>query len=319
MSETAGLRKLDYMIWALIATAAAIVMVSTVVGNFIIAWATFAPPAGAVLALTAAAWLYRRWRPDPRLAAGLENTAQIVAFTAVGAPLSYIAAAANLPLQDHVIAAADRAIGFDWRALLDWMNAMQVVYAALHVIYLSLTLQMTTAALCLAFTGRLVRLRVYLLSFIFAALITIAISALLPAVGAWPYYALSAADSPHLTPTVSTSWPVFYGLRDGSIRALIAVGAQGIISFPSLHAGLAVILVMALWPVPVLRWVMLALNLMLLAATPIDGSHYLSDVLAGITLAALCFFAAGKIAARFIQPRQALAPTLAVPALVPGE
>jgi len=57
-------------------------------------------------------------RPDPRLASGLEATAQVVAFAAVGAPLSYLAAAANLPLQDHVFAAADRALDLDWRALL---------------------------------------------------------------------------------------------------------------------------------------------------------------------------------------------------------
>ena len=43
-------------------------------------------------------------------------------------------------------------------------------------------------------------------------------------------------------PAVSTSWPVFYGLRDGSYRMLVAIGSEGIISFPSLHAALAMIL-----------------------------------------------------------------------------
>jgi membrane-associated phospholipid phosphatase len=272
----------------------------------------------AALALTAAAWFYRRWRPDPRLASGVESTAQVIAFAAVGAPLSFLAAAANLPLQDHMFDAADRAFGLDWRALLEWMNAFPIVHAVLRPIYLSLTLQMTTAVLCLAFTGRLFRLRIYTLSFILAALITIAVSALLPAVGAWPYYAVTAADSPHLTPAASTSWwPVFYGLRDGSFRALVAIGSQGIISFPSLHAALAVILMMALWPIPILRWVMLALNLAMLAATPIDGSHYFSDVLAGVGVAVLCFLAAGRIAARAERPRNASAASV-VPGLVAG-
>jgi membrane-associated phospholipid phosphatase len=318
MTESPALRRLDRLIWALIASVAAIVLASPLVSSFFVEWKTFAAPLLAGLTLAGAAWVYRHPRPDARLASGLENTAQMIAFAAVGAPLSYLAAAANLPLQDHLFDAADRALGLDWRALLDWMNASPVIYAVLHPIYLSLTLQMTTAVLCLAFTGRFLRLRIYMLSFILAAFITIAISVLLPAAGAWPYYALNAADSPHLTPAVSTSWPVFYGLRDGSFRALTAAGSQGIISFPSLHAALAVILIWALWPIPILRWVMLALNVAMLAATPIDGSHYFTDVLAGVGVAVLCVFAAGRIAARAERPRHASAAS-AVPSLVAGE
>ena len=109
---------------------------------------------------------------------------------------------------------------------------------------------------------------------------------------------LTAAESPHILPAVHTSWPVFYGLRDGTFRALVAVGSEGIITFPSLHAALAVIVVAALWPVPVLRWAFLALNVAMLVATPIDGSHYFIDVLAGVALAALSLVAARAIAAR---------------------
>jgi hypothetical protein len=140
-------------------------------------------------------------------------------------------------------------------------------------------------------------MRVYTLAFILAALVSIAVSAVLPAAGAWPYYALTAADSPNVMPAVSESWPVFYGLRDGSFRSLVAVGSQGIITFPSLHAGLGVILIAGAWPVPVLRWAFLALNLAMLAATPIDGSHYLIDVWAGIAMALLCILAARALAA----------------------
>jgi len=291
-------QRLDRVVWAVIAAVATIVLAAPLVSGFFLEWRSFAAPALAALALTAGAWFYRRHRPDPRVASGLETTAQVVAFAAVGAPLSYLAAAANLPLQDHLFDAADKAFGLDWRALLNWMNAAPTVYATLRPIYSSLTLQMTTAVLALAFTGRLLHLRVYVLSFILAALVTIAISALLPAAGAWPFYRLTAADSPQLIPAVSTSWPVFYGLRDGSIRALTAIGSEGIISFPSLHAGLAVIVTAALWPIPVLRWAILTLNLAMLAATPIDGSHYFSDVFAGIAVAVLCWVIAVRIAMR---------------------
>jgi len=297
MTEFPPRKRLNRLIWGLIVATGVVVLAAPVVSGFFLDWRTFTAPGCAVIVLLGAALFYGRYRPDPRLSSGLSGTAQLIAFTMVGAPLSYLAAAANLPLQDHLLDAADRAVGLDWRALLDWMNASHFIYALLHQIYQSLTVQMTTVVLCLAFTGRLLRLQTFVLAFILAALVTIFVSALLPAVGAWPYYGLTAAASPHVTPVASTSWPVFYGLRDGSFRALTAIGAQGIISFPSLHAALAVILVMAVWPVPILRWIILILNAAMLVATPIDGSHYFVDVFAGVALAVACYFAADRLAA----------------------
>src|SRR5436190_23680535 len=292
-----ALRRLDRLIWGIVAAVAGIVLVAPLVSQFRIAWPTFVPAALACAALTAGGCFYSRWRREPRLASGLVCTAQVIAFAAVGAPLSYLAASVNAPLYDHALDLVDRAFGLDWKALLIWMNASPATYALLRPIYLSLTLQTTTVALCLAFSGRLVWLRVYTLAFVYAVLICIAVSAVLPAAGAWPYYGLGASES-HIVPAVSTSWPVFHGLRDGTFRVLVAVGSEGIITFPSLHAALAVIVVAALWPIAMLRWVFLALNAAMLAATPIDGSHYFIDVLAGIGLATLSLLLAHATAAR---------------------
>jgi PAP2 superfamily len=294
--DVAAARRLDHLIWVAVAAVAAVVLAAPAASNFYIDWRAFAVPMPVCLALVAGAWFYRHWRGDLRLASGLESTAQVVAFAAVGAPLSYLAASANLPLQDHLFDAVDRMLGLDWKALLIWLNDTPTLYRVLRLIYLSLTLQMTTAVLCLAFSGRLIWLRVYTLAFIVAALVTIAISAVLPAAGVWPYYGLGPADSPNILPAVSTSWPVFYGLRDGSFRALVAVGSEGIITFPSLHAALAVILIAALWPIARLRWVILGVNTVMLAATPIDGSHYFIDVIAGVAVAAAALGAANALA-----------------------
>jgi membrane-associated phospholipid phosphatase len=309
--DALALRRMDRLIWTMIAAVAAIMLAAPAVSDFRIVWHAFIPPALACTILVAAGWFYHHRRTEPRLASALTSTAQVVDFAAVGAPLSYIAASATFPLQDHALDVIDRALGLDWKALLAWMNASPTTHAVLGPIYASLTLQMTTVVLCLAFSGRLVWLRVYTLAFFFAALISIAVSVVLPAAGAWPHYGLTAADSPHILPTVSTSWPVFYGLRDGTFRTLVAVGSEGIITFPSLHAALAVIVVAALWPVPVLRWVFLALNVVMLIATPIDGSHYFVDVLAGVVLAVLCLVGARAIAARAASGRTPRAAELA--------
>jgi len=85
--------------------------------------------------------------------------------------------------------------------------------------------------------------------------------------------------------------PVFFGLRDGSFRHLVAEGAEGIISFPSLHAALGLLFLLALWPVRYLGWIGVLLNVAMIAATPVDGSHYFSDVAAGLTIALLSWVA----------------------------
>lgn len=288
-----ALRRVDRLTWTVVAAVAAIVLAAPFASDFYVEWWSFGPPTAICLALAAGAWVYRGIRPDPKLASGLECTAQVIAFAAVGAPLSYLAAAAGaaLPLQDHVFDAIDLALGFNWMALLGFMNEAPATFNVLRLIYGSLLPQMALAALCLAFTGRLVWLRVYTLAFLIAALTTIAISAVLPAEGVWLHYELTPADA-RAVPVVSTVWPVFTGLRDGSVRALVALGAEGVITFPSLHAALAVIMIAALWPLPVLRWIVFVLNVTMLVATPIDGAHYLIDVIAGLAIAAVSLFAA---------------------------
>lgn len=294
--HAAALRRLDDVIWALVAAVTAVVLIVSAAGGFQIVLKSYAVPASTALLLLLGAYFYRVHRTDLKLASTLESTAQLVVFAAVAAPLSYLAASTPLPLQDAVFDAMDHALGFDWKELLALMNRWPGFFEFMRVVYLSLTIQMTAVVLVLGLTGRLPWLRIYMLAFILAAVLTIALSALLPAEGVWLHYGLKA--DPAAMPVSHTSWPVFLGLRDGSFRLLMAVGSEGIITFPSLHAALAVILIAVFWPVPIARWLSVAVNSVMLAATPIDGSHYLVDVLAGIVIAILCIVAARMLVAR---------------------
>jgi hypothetical protein len=298
--HAAGLRRLDGIIWALVGGVAAFVLITAAFGGLTVALKTFAAPASICLLLKLGARYYRDRRNDHNLASALESTAQIMAFAAVAAPLSYVAASAALPLQDAALDSMDHALGFDWKGLLAVMQRWPQFFELMHVIYLSVSMQMTAVVLLLGFTGRLPWLRVYMLAFIFAALVTIAMSALFPAEGVWLHYGLK--DGPAAMPVSHTSWPVFFGLRDGSFRLVMAIGSEGIITFPSLHAALAVILIAAYWPVPIARWLGASINSLMLAATPIDGSHYFVDVLAGIGIAALCLAAARTVVTRLAVP-----------------
>lgn len=312
MADTAILRRLDRLCWTITALVAAVVLAACAATSFRVVWATFLVPAATGLALFAGAFVYRRLRPDPMLANALDSTAQVLVFAAVGAPLSYLAAAANLPLLDGLYDRLDRAMGVDWHMLLTLMNRESAWHPLFSLAYQSFTIQATLTVLVLAFTRRFLALKIFTLAFIAAALVCIAVSAVMPAQGVWGYYALSPADHTAIVPvTRELHLPIFNGLRDGSVRELVGMGAEGIITFPSFHAALGVIFILALWPVPVIRWLALAVNLTMIAATPVDGGHYVIDVVAGMAIAVACFAGARAIAARMEAAVAATAPPAA--------
>jgi membrane-associated phospholipid phosphatase len=313
MNSHPGLRKADSIIWAVIAAVAVAALASTALSDFHLIWRSFWTPAVAVGLFVAGQWFYQAHRPDPRLAAALGSTAQIVAFSAVGAPLSYLAASLNFPLHDNWFEAADKALGLDWFGLLDWLKTHAYASFVLRQIYMSLMPQTLVIVLALSLAGRFDGLRVFVLAFVFAALATIAISAVWPAQGVWLLHGLKGSDGVPL-PISASSWPVFLGLRDGSFRLLMATGAEGIITFPSLHTALALILAAAMWPLPVLRWIGLGLNALMIVSIPVNGSHYFTDMLAGIVIAVLALVAARALVSR--PHRQRSAALDAVPELV---
>jgi hypothetical protein len=312
----ARFRGVDALTWAIIGAVGAFVLTAAAAGGFAIVLPSFAAPGATCLALVGASHFYGRYRQDPKLASVLQATAQIAAFAAVGAPLSYIVAAwgHSIPLQDAALDAIDKTIGFDWIHLFDMTAREPRLHAIMHVIYLSVSVQTTTLILLLGFTGRLAWLRVYTLAFFIAALVTIAISGILPAEGVFLHDGLDATHTA-LVPVSHTSWPVFLGLRDGTYRSLVATGAEGIITFPSLHAALAVIFIAALWPLRTARWICACINIVMLMATPVDGSHYLVDVIAGIGIAIVSLVAAQFAVRRMT--KAAITPPMLEPSTVP--
>jgi membrane-associated phospholipid phosphatase len=312
------LQRADRLIWAAIAVTATAVFAASVIGSFHIGWATFLKAGIACSLLIAAGWFYRTVRKDPRPAAALTSTAQIIAFAMTGAPLSYIAASAALPLWDATYLAWDRDLGFDWLTMLAFMNAHPALHVIFALAYSSFALQTTVVAIALAVTGHLLRLRVFIMSFMFTTFVTIAISAIMPAQGVWGHLHLSAQDYPAIAPvTQSLHLPIFHGLRDGTLRLLVGHGAEGIITFPSLHTALGVLFLLALWPVRYLGWIAALLNIVMIAATPIDGGHYFSDVIAGMAIAVLSWMAVGRALGASRRVRAPQTRPISAPSIVP--
>jgi hypothetical protein len=279
--------------WAIVGIIALTDMVWLIVSDFQVNITGSSNSLLAVLGVGAPLWFYRRYRYDERVVATLSGVLLLIVFTAVAAPLSYLFASLNLPLWDHTLHRWDEALGLDWRSYLAWINGQPLLGESLKLTYMSLLDQLIIACLALGFTGRLVQLRTFVLAVIISGLLCVLISAVMPAMAMYVHLGLQPADFPNLSPAAAyVHVEHIYGLRDGTLRILNLNAAEGIITFPSYHASLAVIFLAAFWSVPLLRWPGVLVNLAVIAATPIDGGRYFVDVGAGIVIAVLSLLAA---------------------------
>jgi membrane-associated phospholipid phosphatase len=265
-------------------------------------------PAVTCAGLETLAVFYTTRRPDPRLAVSLSCVAQILAFSACAALLSYTVAATGGPLRDDTFLALDRALGLDWQAYLAALNDRPRLGAVLTLAYRTLMPQMILVVVVLGFGGRLSAARDFVRAFVIAGLVTVLLSGLLPAIGTYGHLGLRPEDFARLSPAAPYAHIAdFSDLRDGTLRNLSLDRMEGIITFPSFHTALGVLFIRYFWLSRLTRWPALALNALMIAATPMDGGHYFVDVGAGAAIAVVAIAAAGFLGrpARQAQERPA--------------
>lgn len=232
------------------------------------------------------AWFYTVKRQEPALAAMAASVAFLIVFTPFGAILSYATTALDLPMHDAVYAAADVRLGLDWMAMLEAIAATPAVVMPMRIVYSSSLPHVAIAVAALAVTGQHERLRTFIFLFAATASITCVLSGLLPAIGTFAYYAPSEELRAVLGMKVGV-WHVapFNALRDGSLTVIDLVDVQGLVTFPSFHAALAIVCGWATWSVRWVAWPSAVLAVLIVAATPHIGGHYFVDLIGGGVIA----------------------------------
>jgi hypothetical protein len=246
----------------------------------------------------------------PRVWSLLTTLAQAILALSVMTSLSYVATAADLPLQDTRLLAADRALGFDFRAILHVVNDRVWLIQILAWGYNAISWQIWFIILGLPLLGHHRRAAEYISAFVLALMVTCCITMLVPAIGVYQALGAVASDFPNINPqSYYDTLTEIPRLRTGALRTLDLTHLLGVVTFPSFHAATAVLYGWALWS---LRWARpfnVAVNGTMLVATPICGGHYLVDVLAGVTVAIGSIYAArygAKLIDRFEQRRAAV-------------
>ena len=254
-----------------------------------------AAPAMAAVTALALALAIGKYTARPRLVAGARAFLQMTLFTVLGVVLAYDLAANAGQLWDARLAAADRAIGFNWPVVLALLDKSPPLIWLLGLAYHSLTLQMIVVIVALSGMGKFDTLRTMVCAAILSGFVTTLISGLTPAMG----NLFDPSRYVHLWPSIAwLEQGLISGLRDGSLRVLDLTMLMGIVSFPSFHATLAAIFIWAFGAMPRLAVPGRVWAVLTIVATPVFGGHYGVDVIMGLFLAPPAIIASRHITRR---------------------
>lgn len=262
-------------------------------GAWLVATGISLPPMAVMLKLSIAAavlivaWYYATIRREEGIAALFHAAALLIVATMALGIASYLSIGLNLPLRDALFASLDKAMGFDWQAHLRYVSERPWLAGALNLAYASALPQVVVVILALAFSRQTERLATFTLLFVVTGAIVIAISSLVPAVGAYAYHRPAEDMLRALPDAAAGRWHLthFTALRNGSLGIIPLDQIEGLVSFPSFHTVLAIL---TMWALATTRWLAgpaIVLNCAVILSTLAIGGHYLVDVIGGAIIA----------------------------------
>lgn len=214
-----------------------------------------------------------------RIALGMCSLGLWMGWLLLGSILSYLAATLGFGLLDFELARIDSALGFDWASWFQVVEATPRLKGILSLAYSSMFPQIILAIIFFAHPRRAVAAMELWWTTMLAVIFTCLLSGVMPALGTYAYY--------NVHPDLGVHLEDLHALREGRMTIFPSLVLRGIITFPSFHAAIAVLLC---YPYRGFKWLFRAaciLNFIMLISVPSQGGHYLADVIGGVAVAAL--------------------------------
>lgn len=244
------------------------------------------------LRLGAPRWMARHGR---MIADCAEYVGLFMLISLVGAIASYPVAALTSTMHDATLQRIDEVLGFDWlawyRLVADHRALQWLGLAAYRMIYV-------TPAILLgwyAWTGERGAAHRFFITFWLAALLTLLLYPLMTAVG--PLSHLWHGPLPYLPESEEWQATLIPALRAHQVHYVDLAQLRGLVSAPSFHTVAAVLYIHAAWPHRELRAPLVAVNAAMLLSTPVEGTHYLIDMILGAAVAIVAILAVRRFLA----------------------
>ncbi|WP_081894886.1 MULTISPECIES: phosphatase PAP2 family protein [Burkholderia] len=199
----------------------------------------------------------------------------IAVYGQAAAIASYVAAALGRPAVQDVLLGWERSVGFDWLKTYRWIGEYKRLQPILRIAYGSAFIQMIVYCFLFGLLRRRQELCEMMLIFVVSLLIVLPVAALYPAASPFAHFGIT-------DPGTVSQVTDFYHVRRGELKVIDPFAVQGIVSMPSFHAVLALMLIYVVRNFRVLLGVSLGLNGLMLVSTFSVGGHYLADIGAGV-------------------------------------
>jgi hypothetical protein len=239
---------------------------------------------------------------------------------------NHLTMSTGFPLADPWLAAADRAMGFSWLGYLSWLDRHPDLLYPMKLLYRRLS-EYSAATFVILALGRNAQKHCaeYFRLFLGTALTCSTLGMFVPAVAAAVYYAPAAdrfanlqasVGGYHLRALMKLRWDPFVQLNLDHM--------PGLITMPSFHTAMGVIGIYCCRHHWLLFTLSLAVNLGMIAGTPLYGSHYAVDIVAGAAVAGVVIAVFREdvrtaVASFFARQRRGMMPSVAlVPSLASG-
>lgn len=236
------------------------------------------------------------WRHARAIGACAEYYALFTFMALMGAVASYPLSGLTHGYHDAALQRVDDALRFDWLACYRTVAAHPTLQVAGIVAYRSIYLTPAVLLGYFAATGRRAEAYRFLALFWLTAVVTLALFSLMPAVGPFSY--LWHGPIPYMPDSELWQPDLIPQLRDHGVRVVDLGQLRGLVSAPSFHAAAATLYVATAWPIARLRWPLLWVNAAMLVSTPVEGTHYLADIILGIAVAACAILTFTAVARR---------------------
>jgi len=212
----------------------------------------------------------------------------------MGAVASYPVAALSHGYVDATLDRMDTVLHFHWLAWYETVAAHPSLQLLGRAAYRSIYLSPVLLFGHFAVTDRRDRAHKLMATFWLAAVIALVLFPVMPAAG--PFERDWQGHIPYMPDSALWQPEMIIALREHAVHRIDLGALRGLVSAPSFHTAAAVLYIRAAWPIAKLRWPLLLLNAAMLLATPVEGTHYLTDILLGALVAAVAITAVQALA-----------------------